>query len=137
MGPGVDLSGIGTSIGTAEDGDLEPHDLAVEGSGGGAGQLFQGDDAGMEEDATVFAADAGDTGEIAEGDPFLDVLQMNPRSGAQIFFARSAPGLPQQVEGGFDAEVMQLRAIGFRKSGEILEGPVGRFESLHGRTVEG
>ncbi len=64
FGPGIDLACVGASIAVTEDGDLEFHDLAMQRSGGGAGQLFEGGDAGVEQDAAVVAADAGDAGEI-------------------------------------------------------------------------
>ena len=40
LGPNVDLAKVGDAIGAAEERDLEAGDLAVEGSGGGAGELF-------------------------------------------------------------------------------------------------
>ncbi len=133
LGPEVNLSGIGAAIAVTEEGDLEFHDLTVEGSSGGAGELFEGGDAGVEEDAAVVAADAGDSGEVTEGDPFLDMLNVDARSGTEVFFARGGPGLAQQVKGGLDSEGMEGGAIGFGESGEMFEGPVGRFEGRHGR----
>lgn len=48
LGPDVDLAGVGAAIAVTEEGDLEFHDLTVEGAGGGAGELFEGGDAGVE-----------------------------------------------------------------------------------------
>ncbi len=61
---------------------------------------------------------------------------MDARSGAQVFFAGGGPGLAQQVKGGVDTEGVELCAIGFGESGEVLKGPVGGFESRHGMRRE-
>lgn len=66
-------------------------------------QLTGGSDARMQQQSAVLATHAGDAGQIGQGNPFIDMLDVDREGGGQedsLFL-----GLPrsQQVEGGADA----------------------------------
>jgi hypothetical protein len=102
--PDLDLACVRAEVGPLESGDLQFEDLAMELAGGHEGQLDQGGDACMEDESGKLAANAGNTGELGDRDPFLKVTQMNPRSARQRFLIRLGSGLAEELESGRDPE---------------------------------
>ena len=72
----------------------------------------------------MFAADAGNTGEVCEGDPFGDVAQVNLEVASELDLMVTSASEFEQGEGGLDAAIAQKLKIVWGKSGEISDRPV-------------
>lgn len=135
--PAAEFSGGGGAIGGLVGGDLEFEDLLVEESGGEFGQAGDGADACMEQQTAAIESDGGDTGQIGQGNPLLDVVEVEVEFLGQVGLVGSALGGAQQVEGGLDAEGLEVLTVFGAEAGEMGDRPVGGVESGWGRLRHG
>lgn len=81
------LGGAGAEVTALERGDVEPEQLGMEAVGGGLGELGEGADAGVKQEAVIVAADFGDAGKVGEGEPFVEVARVNLKIGEELLVA--------------------------------------------------
>jgi hypothetical protein len=91
----------------------------------------------MEQQTTAIEADGGDSGQVGQGDPLLDVVQVEVEFLGQVGLVGAALGGAQEVEGRSDAQVLELLTVFNAEAGKVGNRPVGGLESGWRRLLHG
>jgi hypothetical protein len=96
----------------------------MEGSGGDLCKLGRSADARVEQQAAVLAADGWDAGEVGEGKPFVDVLDVDLKLSSQVLALDRGFGRAEELLGRFDAASGELLLVLAAESGKLGDRPI-------------
>ncbi len=91
----------------------------------------------MKQQAAAIESDGGNAGQVSKSDPLLDVVEVEVEFLGQVGLVGAASGGAQQVEGRSDAEVLEVLTVFGTQAREVIDRPVGGFESFGGRLGHG
>lgn len=111
-------------------GNLQSHELAVELWQGGVCKLLGGDDACVEQQSAIRAADSGDAGQVRQCRPLVDVLGMELEMGCEVVALGGRLGVSPEVERGLDACTMEQLQIFGAEAGELGDRPIAGANGL-------
>lgn len=111
-------------------GDLQAHELAVELWQGGVCKLLGGDDACVEQQPAILAADCGDAGQVRQCRPLVDVLGVELEMGCEVVALSGRLGVLPEVERGLDACAVEQFQIFGAEAGELGDRPIAGTNGL-------
>lgn len=124
LNPEIDGIDGWAEIAALHGGDVELENLAVQSPQGSLDKLRRGRNSYMEQQSAILAANTGNSGEVSQRHPFINVPNGNLEFAGKIAALMGRCPLLQEIEGHLNSVMRQERQIFGQESGELFDRPI-------------